>query len=137
MLMNQTPREKSDHPATERAEELLDSMGRRIGFFAALAGQRIQNAAASIRVGTEQMNEPNTAPRENASQPTIARTEEKGKPAMERSEELVDSVVQRLSHYASLVGFQIQRATARTREEAEDMWAEAQNIRQENSRKLQ
>ncbi len=137
MLMNQTPGEKSGHPATARAEELLDSMGRRIGLFAALAGQRIQNAAASMRVETEQMNQPNTAPRENASQPTTARTEEKGKPAMERSEELVDSVAQRLSHYASLVGFQIQRATARTREEAEDMWAEAQNIRQENSRKLQ
>jgi len=133
--MSQTSGEKSGQPATERAEELLDSMGRRIGFFAALTGRRIQNAAASIREEAERRDQPNTTPGEKASQPTVARAEEKGKLATERSEELVDRMAQGLSHYTSLAGLQIQKAAARMREEAEDMWAEAQNIRQENSRK--
>ena len=134
--MNQNPGEKPGQPATARAEELLDNMGRRLGTFAALAGQRIQNAAASIREEADQMDQPNTVPAEKSSRPASARAEEKGKLAMERSEEAVDRLAQRLSHYTSLVGHQILKASARMREEAEDMWAEAQNIRQENSRKL-
>jgi uncharacterized protein YbjQ (UPF0145 family) len=54
---------------------------------------------------------------------------------MERSEELVDRMNQQLGHYTALAGLQIQKAMARMREEAEDMWAEAQQIRQEISRK--
>jgi len=132
--MSQTPPEKSGQPATARAEAILDNMGRRLGLFAARAGQRIQNAASSLR---EEANQPTTAPAEKASQSTSERAEEKGAQTMERSEELVDQAVQRLSHFALLAGFQMQKATARLREEAEDIWAEAQNIRQENSRKLQ
>jgi hypothetical protein len=56
---------------------------------------------------------------------------------MTRAEDLVEQLGQRLSHYIALAGFQIQRTTARAREEAEDMWAEAQNIRRQNNRTLQ
>lgn len=135
--MSQDSGEKSGQPATARAEELLDSMGRRFGLYAALAGQRIQNAAASIREEADRMDLPETAPGEKPSQPKAARAEEQAKLTMERSEEMVDRMAQRLSHYTSLVGLQILKATARMREEAEDMWAEAQDIHQENSRKLQ
>lgn len=133
--MSQAPSEKSGQPATVRAEALLDDLGRRIGLFAARAGQRIQNTAASIREGTDQVDQRGPASTEQSSQST--RAGEKGAQSMERSEELVDRATQRLSQYTALAGFQIQRAAARLREEAEDMWAEAQNIRQENSRKLQ
>ncbi len=135
--MSQASGEKSDQSATARAEELLDSTGLRIGLFVARAGQRIQNAAASMRVEADRMGQPNTAPGKNSSQPGLARAEEKGKLAMKRSEELVDRMVQRLSYFTSLASLQVQKAAARMREEAEDMWAEAQNIRQESSRKLQ
>jgi hypothetical protein len=53
---------------------------------------------------------------------------------MERAEDLVDRFGQRLGHFTALVGFQIQKATDRVREEANDMWAEAQNVRQRRSR---
>lgn len=135
--MSQASGEKSAQSATARAEELLDNMGRRIGLFAALAGQRIQNAATSIREEADRADQPSTAPGEKSSQPGVAGAEEKGKLTMERSEELVDNMVQRLSYAASLASLQILKAAARMHEEAEDMWAEAQNIRQENSRKLQ
>jgi hypothetical protein len=83
------------------------------------------------------MDQPNTAPGEKSSQPKIASAEEKGQLAMERAEELVTGMGQRLGHFASLAGLQILKATARVREEAEDIWAEAQNIHHENRRKLQ
>jgi hypothetical protein len=67
-------------------------------------------------------------------QPGQPATEEQGKLAMERAEDLVDRFGQRLGHFTALVGFQIQKATARVREEANDMWAEAQNVRQRRSR---
>jgi hypothetical protein len=135
--MSQTSGEKSGQSATARAEELLDSMGQRVGLFAARAGQRIQNAATSIRVEANRMGQSNTVPGEKSSQPGLAGADEKGKIATKRSEELVDRMVQRLSSFASLAGLQAQKAASRIREEAEDIWAEAQNIRQENSRKLQ
>jgi tRNA U34 5-carboxymethylaminomethyl modifying enzyme MnmG/GidA len=132
--MSQAPGEQPGQLATARAEELLDSMGRRIGLFAAQAGQRIQHVAASIREEADRMDQPSTAPGEKSQAPTIARTEEQGKLTMERAEDLVERLGQRLGHFTALAGFQIQKATARVREEVEDMWAEAQNIRQERSR---
>lgn len=131
--MSQTPTEKPGQPATERAEELLDNLGRRIGLFAARAGQRIQNAAVAVREGANQTGQPHTTSGSQSSPP--ARAGEKSGQTMERSEELVDRATQRLSQYAVRAGFQLQKAAARLREEAEDMWAEAQNIRRENSRK--
>lgn len=132
--MSQTPGEDSKQPATVRAEELLDNVGQRLGLFAALTAQRIQHAATYVRQEADRLDQPKTSPGEK---PAIARSEESSKPPKERAEELVDQFGQRFGHFAALTGLQIQRVTARAREEVEDMWAEAQNIRQEKSRKPQ
>jgi hypothetical protein len=50
-------------------------------------------------------------------------------PTMQRAEELVDRLAERVSHYASVVGHKLAWLAARAREEAEDIWAEAQAIR--------
>jgi hypothetical protein len=50
-------------------------------------------------------------------------------PAMQRAEELVDQIGERIGHYATVFGHGLLRFAARAREEAEDIWAEAQNIR--------
>jgi len=47
----------------------------------------------------------------------------------ERAEELADRMGHRLGHVTTLVGLRIRKTAARGREEAEDMWAEAQSIR--------
>ena len=47
----------------------------------------------------------------------------------ERAEALVDRLGGRLGFFAGLTALQLRRATARAREEAEDLWAEAQSIR--------
>jgi hypothetical protein len=47
---------------------------------------------------------------------------------MRRAEELVDRAAQRVGDLAARLGQGILRLTARAREEAEDMWAEARDI---------
>ena len=50
-------------------------------------------------------------------------------PATQRAEEIVDRVGERVGYLASSIAQRIRTTTARAREEAEDMWAEAQSIR--------
>ncbi len=52
-----------------------------------------------------------------------------GRAATARAEELVDRVGESVGHLASLAGWRILRAAAFVREEAEDVWAEAQSVR--------
>ncbi len=52
-----------------------------------------------------------------------------GRSAEERAEELVDRVGQRLGYVASLLALRVLKVAALVREEAEDVWAEAQSIR--------
>jgi hypothetical protein len=49
--------------------------------------------------------------------------------AMERAEALVERMGERLGRFLSASGYQLRKAAARAREEAEDIWAEAQTIR--------
>lgn len=50
-------------------------------------------------------------------------------PTTQRAEEIVDHAGERVGYFASSMAQRIRIATARAREEAEDMWAEAQSIR--------
>ncbi len=98
--MSQTQKDNSTQTATERAEELFNRMGQRFGYLTALATQRLQRVATTIREEADRLDEPQSASGEQS-------------------------------------GLQLQRVVARAREEAEDMWAEAQNIRRQNDRKPQ
>jgi hypothetical protein len=48
---------------------------------------------------------------------------------MQRAEVLVDRLGERIGHYVALFGFKLLRFAARAKEEAEDIWAEAQSVR--------
>lgn len=50
-------------------------------------------------------------------------------PAIARAEELVDRVGEQVGQWLSRLGHSTQRTLARAREEAEDIWAEAQHLR--------
>jgi hypothetical protein len=65
----------------------------------------------------------------NHEQPAAADTNDA---TMQRAEEMVDRIGERIGHYATVIGHEILRLGARAREEAEDIWAEAQHIRQRN-----
>jgi hypothetical protein len=49
--------------------------------------------------------------------------------AMRRAEEMVDWLGQRVGHYTSVAGYYALWLASRAREEAEDIWGEAQAIR--------
>lgn len=49
---------------------------------------------------------------------------------MDRAEELADRLGEQVGHYVSLFGHSILKCVARAREEAEDIWAEAQALRE-------
>lgn len=59
-----------------------------------------------------------------------AQTGRQERPAMERAEELVDRVGHRAETFASLMGLHIRKLAAHALEELEDVWAEAQSVRQ-------
>lgn len=50
-------------------------------------------------------------------------------PATERAEQMLDRVGERVGRYASLAGLRLRRMAAVAREEAEDVWAEAESVR--------
>lgn len=54
-------------------------------------------------------------------------------PAMERAEYLVDQLGARLGQWVGTAGDRLQRLWARAREEGEDIWAEAQDVRHRNT----
>ena len=56
-----------------------------------------------------------------------------GRTATARAEELVDRMGESVGHLASLAGWRILKAAAFVREEAEDVWAEAQSVRHARS----
>ncbi len=58
-----------------------------------------------------------------------AHNDNSGRSAEERAEELVERLGQQLGQVASLVALRLLKAAALIREEAEDVWAEAQSIR--------
>jgi hypothetical protein len=57
-------------------------------------------------------------------------TGEARRQAMQRAEELADRWGQQIGQYATLIGRGVLKWAARAREEAEDIWAEAQALRQ-------
>jgi pyruvate/2-oxoglutarate dehydrogenase complex dihydrolipoamide acyltransferase (E2) component len=59
------------------------------------------------------------------------------RPATERAEELVDRMGESVGRFASLAGLRILKVAALAREEAEDVWAEAQSRRRAQSTRRQ
>jgi hypothetical protein len=131
-----------NQPPVARAEEFVDRMGRSIGLFAGLTGQRLQRTATVIRQEVQHARQPTTAPGEQSKQPETARPEEcaqSARPAAEKrteqAEQKVDQAAQRLALLGAAVSYQVQKTAARIREEAEDMWVEAQHLRHPNDHK--
>jgi hypothetical protein len=133
--MNKTQSDRPTQPTTVQTEGLFDRMGQQIGYFTALATHRIQRAATSIREAAERLDQSRTTSGAKLNGSAGTQAGEAGRPVTGQAEKRVDRVGQRISHYTVLARLQIQRAAARVREEAEDMWVGAQNLRRHNDRK--
>lgn len=122
--MSQTSEERPGQSATavERAEELISGVEKRIGSFTTFVGQRVQQTTTRIRKREKQSG---TA-QEEKSNPQAA---EPGHSAMEKADQMVGDMGQYMSLIATIASLQTRKTTARVRENAEDMWAEIQQIR--------
>ena len=99
--MNDAPEQTAQGSVTERAERLVDQFGQRLS-----AAREKMAARAAAADGQPQ------------------------KPPVERAEEMVDRAGEQVGRYAGRAGYELRRFIARAREEAEDIWAEAQSKRQ-------
>ena len=137
MPVSQTQEDLSSGSATERAEALLGRMGRGLGVFAATTTQRVQRAATTVRERADQRSqaEPVRAEKPGQSAAASPQPSESDEATMEKADELVSLMEFRIGHFASSMSRNIQKTAARVREEAEDMWAEAQHIRYQSRQK--
>lgn len=117
----------AESPTVERAAEL----GERIGYLASLALRRIE---ATARKGMSGQASPPTAAAAPHQEASTEATGASDRSATERAEELLDGVGERANQLAALAGPSIRRFFALAREEAEDIWAEAQHIRRSRDR---
>lgn len=128
MPMSQTPIEKSGQFATaiERAEELVSRTQQFVDTFATLASQRFQRTTMRV---LEQVRQPETAHEGKSDQQEDSQTVKSD--VSEQDEEMVGDMELLISLATLVVGLQMRKITARVRENAIDIWAEAQRIRSE------
>ena len=132
--MDQEKGKESIPSAVVRAEQLVDRTEQRIKSFFANAGQRVQHSANSVRENISQTGQSSATQQEQhgfSAPPQAKGTEQ---PVMERAEKMADSMGQRIGVWAFIAAPPIMRVTARMRENTEDIWAEAQQIRHARTR---
>jgi hypothetical protein len=153
--MSQQPPEGQSPPTRERADVAFEQWGQRIGFFAQSIYQGVQNVTTAVKNKADSMGmEPSRLwSARQASQEEASRTEEQraqtshtqansapnsspidGSSTMERAEAIVDRMGLRLGEWSSQASVQIQKVAARVREDAEDIWVEAQAMRKQSDR---
>lgn len=115
--------------AVERAEHVVDNAEQSIKSFFTRAGQSLQQSATSLQEKTSQAIHSTAAAAETPASSSQPNNGQAAQPASERAEKLVEEAGQRVSAWTSTSSSYIQRWGALLRENAEDFWAEAQNIR--------
>jgi hypothetical protein len=80
----------------------------------------------SSKLGAEPSNQ---APPESDKSTSEAPPQAEASPQVARAEEMVDRFAERVASFTSTWGRHLWRVAARVREEAEDIWGEAQSIR--------
>lgn len=102
--------------AGERAEELIGRTGQWLGALVRGTLQGVERAATGFSARSSADAEP-------------ASDRSADSPAAVRAAHILDSTGERVGHVAALAGHRLRQAAALAREEAEDLWAEAQHLR--------
>lgn len=122
--MSEQPEETTTSPtAVERAEQFWSDVGRSLQTVVQRARQQTQQTTTVLQ---KKLNETTQSSPE-------AQKQEPAQPPMEKADQLVHSMEQRLAQWISTANLQMRRTSARMREEAEDILAEAHNLRQRNA----
>lgn len=141
-MINQHRGEQPSHPVMEHPEAFVNRMAHSLGFYAARTYLRLQNVTHITHEETDRQNQERTgqiiSPDQSAQPAEQATTlaGEQQKPATRKAEEKLDDLAQRLSSLTATLKLGFQRTAARVREDAEDLWAEAQNIRHHQNEPL-
>jgi hypothetical protein len=126
----------------EHPDAFVNRMAHSLGFYAARTYLRLQNMTHITHEEADQRDQEKTgqttSPDQSAqlSEQATAQTEEQNKPVTRKAEEKLDDLAQRLSSLTTTLKLNVQRTAARVREDAEDLWAEAQNIRHHRNEPL-
>jgi len=91
-----------------------------------------ESEAAASPTGQPRANGATTTDNEPASS-AAGMADAAGDETMKRAEDMVDRIAEKVAQFTASFGRQLLRMGARAREEAEDIWAEAQHIRQGRS----
>ncbi len=128
MSQNQAEQPAQAGPsAVARAEGLLNRTAHRIGCVAGRTRLRLQAAASAIRAEADRKEHPRATA-------DAAPVEQAGQPATHTVAEMVDAFGQQLGSVVTTASCQAQKAAARLREEAEDIWVEARSISHRSGR---
>ena len=103
----------------DRAEVLLDTVG-----------ARLKDARNNLK---ETVVTPTEAAFSDAASQTGASAEAQRRQATYRAEATLDQAGERLGSFAAAVSYRVRKAVALAREEGEDIWAEAQSLRQKDT----
>ncbi len=126
----------------EHPDAFVNRMAHSLGFYAARTYLRLQNMTHITHEEADQRDQEKTgqttSPDQSAqlSEQATAQTEEQNKPVTRKAEEKLDDLAQRFSSLTATLKLNVQRTAARVREDAEDLWAEAQNIRHHRNEPL-
>jgi hypothetical protein len=126
----------------EHSDAFVNRMAHSLGFYAARTYLRLQNITHITHEEADQQHQERTgqitSPDQSAqsAEQAMALTGGQQKPATRKAEEKLDDLAQRLSSLTATLKFNFQRTAARVREDTEDLWAEAQNIRHHQNEPL-
>jgi hypothetical protein len=127
--MNHIQERESGQSAVTRAEELVNHAGQRFGLFAALAGVRVLQTTLAL---SEQMIRQRIAQLSQAKKGPARQQEQPGStPATNHTEQLVERMGEQLGSFTALASRSVLSTGTRIREEAKDIWTEAQAIHHE------
>lgn len=113
--MNEGQHTTPERPATDRAEEMLSRLGQRFTDMRTNVGRAFEERARQQA-------------RERANGGPDA-----GRSASGRAEDTLTDWGERVGYFAGIAGLRLRQWGARAREEAEDLWAEAQTMRQQGA----
>lgn len=128
-------------PTVERAELLMTKWGFGVGRVIGTTRHRLQNIMTSVRAEADRIDQPkpqalnrrHAASTKAAQEKSVTSAQNTEGQVTVRAEQLVDDISQRVGAFMLMTSYQLRRAGAFVREDAEDIWAEAQSIR--NQRK--
>lgn len=125
------PSRASQLPAVaERVETTFGRWGERLGGGMASARRMAREKTRALTApGMQHGAEGGAHPSDSAAHPTHPAERWPDSPTLQRAEEVVNRMSGRVRPLASVIGQRVQRLFARAREEAEDIWAEAESMR--------